>query len=357
MILRALGTHVVACALLASAAAAQPLAPPSAPSGDKPVTLLSRPADVQFSFDGRMKFHGTAPLELPSSLVGRYSVQAGGNGVARTQGVLHIPPMGASPRLVSEPPGMSAGLLVRSLNYPGLPDISSRRTARGLLLAAAATGAAVTSVQNHFQYRDRLDEFGPYAADRALDERRARDSWLVFGGAVWAASAVDYLIRPRMDLVESTPERLTISVPAASRGGALWRSLLVPGAGQEFANRRARGSIWLGAALAAGAGVVVANTLVERKQTDADFFEAYMDSAGPSELPVLARALEVARNDLQEAEDARRTFGIALLSVWVANLIDAAVMPITTAPASKPKVEASIPLRPGMTAVALRYRF
>jgi hypothetical protein len=321
------------------------------------VTFFSQTRPLYLSFSGPLEYRGTTPLDLTPSVVGRFSVEASGAGLARTQGVFFIPPAGAPPYILSEPRGMSAGLLVRALNFPGVPDISAHRAARGTVFVMAGSGAAFGAANKHLQYRDRLDEFGGFAAARAGDDRRARGSWLFYGAAVWGASALDYMIRPRFEIQESTPTRVTMDVSPASRGGALWRSLLVPGAGQEFANRPARGALWLGAALAAGAGIVAANIAVDRLETKAEWAAIYVDSAGPSERPQRLRELEVARNDVEQARDTRWGFGMTLAGIWVANLIDAAVMPLSPPTPGKPKVEASIPVGAGRAGVEFRYRF
>jgi hypothetical protein len=353
-------------ALLASILAADPSfaqetpkATPAQGSTDSPgITILAEPYGVRLRFRGGLDMDGVSPLELPASATGRFSLAAKGEGIARTQGAFRIAAVGSPAELLSEPPGMSASLLVRSLSFPGFASYAAKREPRGIVLATAGAGAIFGAARSHLRYRDRLDEFGAYASDRVVNERRARDSWVRYGAAVWGVSALDYMIRPRFTTRESTPARLSILVPETTRGGSLWRSLLVPGAGQEFAGHRFRGSAWLGAALAAGAGIVVANVAVERKQTEVDWGEALVDSAGPSERPVRERELEVLRNDLQEAEDARRGSVIALFGIWAANLLDAAVMTVIKPPPTQPaRLQASVPITPDGPTLVLRYRF
>jgi hypothetical protein len=333
------------------------------------LTALTRPTTAWLRFDGPSRIQGPAPLELPPSLQGRFSLVVEGANVARTQGVLYIPARGAPAKLLSESRALSGGLLIRSLSYPGVPDITAKRPLRGGLLATAATGGLVASGFAHFRYRDRLDEFGAQAGDRAQDERKSRNSWAKFAGATYGLSVLDYWIRPRLAIEESTPSRITISVPTLSRGGILWRSVLVPGAGQDYANQRVRGALWLGAALSAAAGFVVADGIVERDQTDVDWAQATIDSAGsgpfgPTEqLAHLERLhnLEAKRNDLQSSEDLRRGFRYAMIGVYLANILDAFLVP-THGPAGsavqEPRVSTSvIPLAPSGPSVQVTYRF
>ena len=354
MTLRTLLPFLVAASLLLP----RPGLSQTAPSPST-LTVLTQPGGAWLRFEGASRIQGPSPLELPPSIQGRFSLIAEGPTIARSQGVLYVPPRGAPARLLSEPRMMSGGLLVRSLSYPGLPDITARRRLRGGVLAAAATSGLVMSGIAHFKYHDRLDEFGAEAADRALDERKARNSWLKFAGATWALSAVDYWIRPRLAVEESTPSRITLSVPTISRGAILWRSALVPGAGQDFANRRVRGALWLGAALSTAAGLVVVDGMVERDQTDVDWAEALLDSAGPSELLVRLRDLEVKRNDLQSSEDLRRGFRYAIVGVYVAGLIDAFLVPIHEPAGTKEGRVSTVfaPLTPQGPSVQVTLRF
>jgi len=361
MIVRAFLPILVGALLLAPRAGLSQSAAASPPAASAPPTLtaLTQPSSTWLRFSGPSRIQGPSPLELPSSFQGRFSLTVDGSSVARSQGVFSVPPRGAPARLLSEPRGMSAGLIVRSLSYPGLPNITAKRYLRGGVLALAATGGLGMSGFKHFEYRDRQDEFGAFAADRALDERKARNSWAKYAGATWAISAVDYAIRPRLAIEESTPSRFTLSVPTITRGGVLWRSVLVPGAGQDFANQRVRGTLWLGAALAAGAGLVVADGMVERDQTDADWAEAFLDSAGPSELPARLRDVEVKRNDLQSSEDLRRGFRYAIVGVYLASLIDALLLPIHEAGVTRDgRVSATFaPLTPQGPSAQVTLRF
>lgn len=359
MKLRSIQMALLGTLLAAATAQAQDTPKSPAASSVAPgVTILAEPFGVRLEFTGRLSVNGESPLELPPAASGRFSLLAAGEGVARTQGAFRISGAGNEAEALSEPPGMSAGLLVRSLNFPGFPDITAKREARGAILTLAGSGAIFGSVRSHLRYRARLDEFGDYASDRMIDERRARGSWIKYGAAVWGVSALDYMIRPRFSVRESSPSRLALIVPSTTRGASLWRSLIVPGAGQEFAGHRFRGSVWLGAALAAGAGLVIANGAVDQNQTKTDWAALYVDSAGPSERVGRLRELEVLQNQLQEAQDARRGMGLALLGIWVANVIDAAVMTVSPVPgAPSARLQTSFPISPEGPAVAIRYRF
>jgi hypothetical protein len=210
----------------------------------------------------------------------------------------------------------------------------------------------------HRNYRDRLGEFGDYSADRARDERLARNAWARFTAATWGLSAIDYWLRPRLDIEEAVSERVVLSAPAITRGSVILRSLLVPGAGQEFANHRRRGARRLGAALAAGAGVVVADGAVERDQTQADWAKALIDSAGPSERASRLRDWERRKHELQSSEDLRRGLRYALIGAYFANVVDALFGPVgRPVREGKARLSTSATVRPDRTEFQATLRF
>ncbi len=342
----------------AASAPAQPLGetPPSA--GTPILTILSNPTNVSLSITGPAEVYGRTPMDLPSSVVGRFSVLAEGGGVAKTQGVFSFSPRGQAPYCLSEPPGMSVGLLIRSLNYPGIAAMTVKRPLRGFPLILAETGALVQAGRAHLDYRERLDEPGAFAGIRAREERRVRNSWLAYGAGVWGISAIDYWIRPRFSVQEATPTRLSLVVPTLSRQEVVVRSLIIPGAGQEFANHGARGALWLTGVLAAGAGFTAAHAHVQHKRADLDFNQLLADSSGPGDQLEYLRRVEVLRNDIRSAEDLRRGFGYAVIGIYAANLVDALVLslgpPVSSEP---PRVSATFPLTPTYAGFALTYRY
>lgn len=326
----------------------QPLGePPSSapPAAGPPIlTVLSSPPNVSLSLTGSAQVFGRTPMDLPSSVVGRFSVLAEGGGVARTQGVFAFSPRGEAPYCLSEPAGMSTGLLIRSLNYPGIPAMTVRRPLRGFPMAIAETGGLFEALRAHLRYRDRLNEAGVVPGIRAREERRVRNAWLLYGGSVWGVSAVDYWIRPRFTVQEATPSRLSLIVPTLGREEVVVRSLIIPGAGQEFANHGARGALWLAGLLAAGAGYTAAEAAVQHKRGDLAVNQALADSAGPTEQLQYARQSEILQNDIKSAQDARRGFGYGALALYVANIVDAMVLSIGPPPAkTPPRVSAAFP--------------
>lgn len=311
---------------------------PSQPPPEPVLTIFTVPENAEVAIRGSSDLVGRTPIDVPPLMAGVHSIVVQGSGLSRTQGIIFIPPQGKLPFVISESPGVSWPLLLRGINYPGIPDFQAGRRGRGISLATGATFAGVMAVRAHLYYRDRLDEVGDYAADRAEDERYYRNSWVAYGAVVWGLSAVEYWIRPRIALVETTPTRLTLGVSKASRGGAMWRSILVPGAGQEYANHRTRAIVWLASVLGAGAGYVVADYRLRRDETDYKFAKINLDSAGPSEVALRQLQLEQASRSLDASKDIRHGFIVATATLYGLNLLDATIMYLRLVPPDKPRV-------------------
>ena len=322
------------------------------------LTLITVPENAKVTLRGTTRLEGTTPLDLPNSATGKFSLVVEGAEFARTHGVVYVPARGQAPVVLSEAPGVSPALILRGFNFPGVPDLLTERKGRGALLAASGVGATFMVIHSHLWYRDRLDEVGGYAADRAKDERSYRDAWAIYGAAALGISALDYWTRPRFSLHESTPNHLTLDVPEVSRAGAIWRSLLVPGQGQEFGNHRTRSLVWLGGILLFGAGYVVADYKVNRDETDVKWSAIYVDSAGPSDVYQKELELEQQRRSLESSKDIRRGAAIAAASWYALNVIDAIIMPLTPPKQRPQKVATITPLiTPRSAGMGISYRF
>ncbi|HEU5309909.1 MAG TPA: DUF5683 domain-containing protein, partial [Candidatus Eisenbacteria bacterium] len=185
-----------------------------------------------------------------------------------------------------------------------------------------------------------------------------RNGWLIYTGGVWAMSALDYWIRPRIELVESTPTRLTVDVPEVSRVGALWRSLLVPGAGQEFANHRTRSTVWLGTVLFSAAGFVYADYRENRESHELEVAEDAAANAAPGDLDEALIRVEQEQRDLSASRDLRTGFAIATAAFYALNLADASVMWLSLPHPKQPKVASVYPIiSPDLTGAAVHLRF
>ena len=322
------------------------------------LTLITIPENAKVNLKGASVLEGTTPLDLPSTTTGRYSVLIEGAEFARTHGVIYLPARGEVPVVLSEAPGVSPALILRGFNFPGIPDLNTERKGRGGFLLAGGLGAGFMAIHSHLWYRDRLDEPGDYAADRAKDEKAYRDSWAIYGLATLGLSAIDYWTRPRFALHEATPNHLTLDVQHVNRGGAIWRSIVSPGAGQEYGNHRTRSIVWLGGVLLFGAGYVVADYKVHRDETDVKWAEVYLDSAGPSESYQAQLDLEQQRRSLESSKDIRTGAAYAIAGWYALNVIDAVIMPLTPPKQRPQKVATVSPLiTPRSAGMQVSYRF
>ena len=334
---------------------ARPLfAQPAEPAPTPAVTVLTVPSGLSLHLTGDMEISGLSPLELPSSAGGRFSMIAQGNGVARTQGVFRFQENGKPPRSLSEPAGLSAGLVIRSLNYPGVPHIASKRPERGWPMVLAASGAFGMATAEHLQLEDDLDTPGAIAGFDIREERHSRNAWLIYGGAVWGMSALDYWMRPRYTTHVMTPQQVSVTVPTLNRGKVVGRSMFVPGAGQTYANHRTRGALWLLGVLAAGAGYTVGETMVASAQHDIDE-NLYRAGLNPSDSLYLDR-VKAAKDDLASAEDLRRAFGYGGLGVYALNVLDAITLSLHHKTGAEPP-PLSATFGPDGTRIAVRFRY
>ena len=350
-------TAFAAFAALLIAALPAPLRAQPVTTAGTGLTLLASPPGARVAISGTSSLSGPSPLELPAGWSGRHSVRVGAPNYATGQGVIAIPSSGA-PYSLSEAPGLSAGLIVRSLNLPGFPAMSSGHKARGLLFLAGAAGAGFGAAQAQMRHDDDTDLGTVTGDDEAADHRLERDRWLGYGGGVWALSALDYMVRARVRIQEATPQRVTLGVPKVTRGGMFWRSMLAPGAGQEFANQRGRGLLWLSATLATGAAVVIAERSVDVRRTEVEWTRSLLDSAGPSEHAVLLDQLGRQQGSLENSRNVRDGFLTALAAVYAANLLDALIAPIRRDDGpGPPRVTLDAPIDSRRAALALSYRF
>src|SRR5262249_20083860 len=139
----------------------------------------------------------------------------------------------------------------------------------GLVLLTAGVGGVGAVVRDQAEYSSKKDDPG-FEGKRALDFKYARDRWILYTGGVWLLSAMDNIVRPRLEDVEATTSRATLLTPEISRSGLMWRSILIPGAGQDGAGKNIRGAAWLGATLLSGAAAMTASESHHRIQTKLD---------------------------------------------------------------------------------------
>jgi hypothetical protein len=136
------------------------------------------------------------------------------------------------------------------------------------------------------------------------------------------------------------------------------RSLIIPGAGQEFANHGTRGALWLAGVIAAGAGYTAAEATVHHKRADIAYNQVLANSSGPTDQLFYLREIEILQNDIQSAQDLRRGFAYGALAIYAANIVDALVLSLGPPPAkTPPRVSATFPIGPKSAGIAVTYRY
>ncbi|HEY7727026.1 MAG TPA: DUF5683 domain-containing protein, partial [Candidatus Eisenbacteria bacterium] len=245
-----------------------------------------------------------------------------------------------------------------AVNAPGVPALSSGHPERGLALAVAAAGSGFGAVRAEI-LRSRDSRRGDAEArDRTEDDRVYRNRWLGFAGVVWAMSALDYAGRARVQLLEATPTRVTLGIPRVTRGGMLWRSLLVPGGGQEFAGQSARGTGWLAATLACGAAYLIADFEHQRDLSRLSRAEAEYAALDSTQKSMYLPALAQLRNESDTSRRWRGGFATATVGLYALNVIDALAAPIRRDDGTgQPRFSLSAPVAPDQAALQLSYRF
>jgi hypothetical protein len=252
---------------------------------------------------------------------------------------------------------MSPKLFIQSFTYPGLPQLSSGHKARGLGLGIAATGALGASVWSQLRYRGALNDVGADATERAEEFKVDRNRWLGYAGVVWGMSAVDRWISARVGIESATPQRITLSAPGLTRFGVAWRSVLIPGAGQEFAGRSGRGTFWMGATFAAAGGALIADHSVRHQRRLLENAIVALGTAPPSQQAAIQAEILNHSDDLQSAEDYRRGFVDAALGIYAASFIDALTFSLSPKVTGPKRVSAVPRFRPGASELSLQIRF
>jgi hypothetical protein len=314
------------------------------------MTIVSNPAGAQVAIRGSSELMGTSPLELGPEWIGKYVVSLSAPGYASAEGAFYFPPRG------NPPYELSGNILLGSIHFPGVTALQSRRRERGIVLLAAGLGGLGAVVRDHLEYGSNKDKTDFTSQDRAEGFRYARDRWAIYTGAVWGMSAVDNVIRSRVKLLDASQTRLTIGAPKLNRSSVVWRSLLVPGAGQDYAAQRTRGFLWLGGTLLSGAAYLTAGESLHRIQTKLARADVLLAAAGPAE--VADRQADVDHFTDLESRSSRLVDRLALttLVIYVANVIDAGIVPLGGG-SSGDKVSLSAPVGPRHAEIALHYNF
>jgi hypothetical protein len=131
--------------------------------------------------------------------------------------------------------------------------------------------------------------------------------------------------------VSLEPGRMTVlnaTLTPKARAKAMLRSLVIPGWGQLYAEKKAKGLVFLALSLGASAAYLVADhnfdikfDRFERRLTAYDSLSA--QSVPYSELAAMSALLADAQEEAYDSEDVRRLTIGAVVAVWGLNVLDA----------------------------------
>jgi hypothetical protein len=281
--------------------------------------------------------NATDSLDLDGLSDGRYDLILGGDRSRTTRNRLWVGPKGpelapwSGPTALLMPPGL-ADLLHRDVHgavylTAGLGSAAlwwkldrDADDAKAALADArerqlTATGADWT--------RARLDE-SRARADFA-DDDRMRKIWLAYTGGLWLGSAAEtWLLTPSATLSPGEEGEWVVHAAPRSRGAALWRSLLIPGAGQRFVGRDTRANFFLGSCLAATAASLIAQDAFLTARRDVGDARRHLEAAQTTaERDLWSTRLSKSQQDRDDLSLVRWVLvgGSTYLYLW--NLVDA----------------------------------
>ncbi|MDF1543902.1 MAG: PEGA domain-containing protein [bacterium] len=125
----------------------------------------------------------------------------------------------------------------------------------------------------------------------------------------------------------SQPLKVDISLAPKTRFKAAVRSILIPGWGQRYFEKKKRGALYTTLAVVSVAGYFLSDADFDDKFEDYELKLAEYDSLASngtlSELRALKPKLDEAQNDAYDAENVRRVAIGSVIAVWSINLLDA----------------------------------
>ena len=314
----------------------------AAPGARAGMEIVSKPKNLHVQFEGPVIVKGDTPLSLESLPPGSYAMRVHGLGSAAARGRLYATAAGgiraerwAGPAAILAPPGYvhmlrddaKRGLLLLGAEAAGvtmaLVQESSRQNASDDLdaakkLYASAVSDAAIAVANIAVQRASREE---------ADEATVRNYWIGYGAAVWAGAAVEaWLMTAHATLQTQPGGGYLLGVPDVSAWKAGLISAVLPGSGQRYAGRGARGSLFSFAVLGFAAGTIVAYDQYLEAIRDEDTARRLLvasTTVSEEEIAQRARDLEQAAEHTSDMSFLRWAFLGTTGAMWAWNVLDA----------------------------------
>jgi len=334
----------VLTALLAPAAFAQAERPES-----KGLEFRTDLPWSRLSLRGDAKVSGVSPLRIPGPLTGDYWLTAEGRGVEKQRGRVSIRLDEEGSRIVAQGAVSPAQTTRRSLLFPGYAQLGYSEHGRAILMGVSGIASLVMVAFAQDNLWDETDEKDAVeselaaaagADDRARLQRDLRESeeeeslarsqrnlYLYSTAAVWGVSLADAaFFSPRFDVSGANETTLSIDMHKRTRPGAIVRSLLFPGLGQQYNGQSTKAFF-----VATGGILATALLLTQHEdvlQAESEFDQVSVRAAntpvGPERDVLLEQAkLQAVERDSQARQ---RVWALAGLGAfWGVSLLDTAL--------------------------------
>ena len=355
------------------------------------LTIWSQPLGAFVELGGATRLEGITPLPLDNRMNGPYRMRVTRRGYEESRGRVILRSRDGRLSLLGPPSGFRTERMTRSLLLPGSGQFMAGRRTAGFIWGTTSVGALIwaisasnsyvdardsfTQANNQFQQIAASEGFLDFAVlDRVLslevESRRRKNerdvAWLTTA-ALWTGNLIDAaFFHRKVELREGSDGVLVIPMTEKTRKRAVLRSVLFPGLGQDYSGYSYKGFLYAMAFAGAGAMTIV-RALDTEEQSDLiktlDFELSLLsapqneDEATLRDVVRLRRAF--AEDQFTRFEDSRNNWAIATASIYLASLIDAAILrPRGTIPdfESAELSFLSVPST-GEPAVGLRYEF
>jgi hypothetical protein len=186
---------------------------------------------------------------------------------------------------------------------------AANATGGGVVITSVPSGAVVELLGDHA-----LRGVTPWRLERGLSgtyEIRAR----MTGYEEWTGVTV---------LSATTVEEIEIRLTRKTASGAGFRSVIIPGWGQVYADQAAKGAFFfIAEAVALGGLVWTQSNYVDAKDTYEEAYDDYLDATQIEEIELAWEEVESTYSDAEDWQQKRDVWMYAAIGIWAINVVDA----------------------------------
>jgi hypothetical protein len=316
----------------------------AAPLPGRATEILSDPDGVQVAVEGDVSLRGVTPLAVDELPPGSYRLTVGGYHMPRTQG-----------RLVRALDGTletdrlnGAGVMLLPPGAAHLRQKGERWRGGWLLLGGGATLTGtivnfgrVSQAEDDLALAQRLydravSEDDIRAARNAVllsqqevdDAKEMRTLWGVASLYLWVGAGLEaWALTPTPELATTADGNYRLANPPATRGGAVLRSVLLPGGGQRYLGQGNRANWFLVGVTGFTVGALVAHDeFLERRREQEEAQLRFAQATTPEEVDRWRNELESRHGSTQDMQIVQWTLAGLAAGVYVWNVLDAATL-------------------------------